>query len=288
MPDHIHHPRARRDGGLHILATTPALSLALARGADAIDALCGLPQLDAPGVYVALDDGGAYCGGSSLSVARRVARFTTGGAGAAPDALIAVVGGAAPLSDVDARALERIVHQALGHAGLRLRNRVTPEGAPVGHARYAALQGVWAECLAALRDVAPALAHPWRGPDYLTPPPDAGEDPDPYRTRWRATMRGVTASLRSCANGYVLEAGGQLRLTPIPSAPALCWTMREELAFCGAIVREPDRWRLTRDLWLPTLSACARVAFTSGVAQCWRVVDDEAELGLITPSALAH
>lgn len=268
---------SRAGNGYHVLQTGPALHLVLARGDDGLEAFSRDPALDSAGVYVAISRTG-YVGCSKSSVSSRTFRRIL--EGSMPDALLAIVGGAKPLLDREARALERIVFQSYDNAGLPLRNRAYPEGAPVGHERYSELQGYWAEAVAALRTVAPTLACGWTGPDYLVPPVDTGE---PLPTRWHGVMGEADATLCSSGSGYVVEAGSRIRLEPIPSAPALCQTMREELAFAGVLVREPFCLRLTRDVYLPTLAACSRFVFTGGGSAYWRV-DDCAEDVLFEPA----
>lgn len=281
MPNSTRPRSATLVEGYHVLAESSSLRLVLACGVPGMHAFSRDDHLDAPGVYVALS-ASAYVGCSTRSVSARTQRLTVGGS--TPDALLALVGGREPLDENDARALERIAFQAYERGGVPLRNLAYPDGAPVGHARYAELQGIWAEAVAALREGAPALALPWQGPDYLSPPLQIREAEEAlFATRWRGRMVDATATLRSCGIGYVVEAGSTLRLEPVTSAPGLCQTLREELAFMGVLVREPRVWRLTRDLHMPTLSACARVVFTSRSSGYWQVVDDE-ESGRFEPA----
>ena len=278
MPNLKHAARsaALPSEGFHVLAQSPTLRLVLATGVAGMQAFSRDDHLDAPGVYVALS-ATAYVGCSTRSVSARTQRLTVGGG--TPDALLALVGGRERFDEDDARALERISFQAYERAGVPLRNQAYPEGAPVGHQRYAELQGAWAEAVAALREAAPALALPWRGPDYLSPPPGIREAEEAlFATRWRGRMGDASATLRSCGAGYVVEAGSSLRLEPVASAAGLCQTLREELAFMGALVREPRAWRLTRDLYMPSLSACARVVFTTRSGGYWQAVDEEERL----------
>lgn len=261
--------------GFHVLPTTPALRLVLAYGTAAIEALLRNPAADAPGIYLSIRHTG-YLGCSETSISGRAARLAS-----ASDVILAVVGGENRLLEGDAHALERIAFQALDYAGVPLRNRNHPEGAPVGLQRYAHLQRVWAETMSALREVAPSLACPWLGPDYLLAPADADEV-EPLPTRWRGRMGEARATLRGCGTGYVVEAGSRIRLDPIASAPGLCRTMREELAFSGALVREPHCWLLTRDVHLPTLAACSRFVFTGGGSAYWHV-DEGADAILVEP-----
>lgn len=252
--------------GYHVREISPSLHLVLAYGAEGIEAFQRDPLLAAPGVYVSITRT-AYLGCAESSVSARAARLAP-----ASDALLALVGGAGRFQDGDAHALERIAFQALDAAGVPLRNRHYPEGAPVGLSRYVALQRAWAETTGPLRELAPRLACPWTGPDYLLPPP--GEDEaEPLPTRWRGALGAAQASLRSVGGAYVVEAGSRLRLEPIASAPGLCQTMRDELAFTGVIVREPQCWWLTRDVYLPTLAACSRFVFTGGGSGYWRVAN---------------
>jgi hypothetical protein len=259
-------PRPNSGDGYHVLETSPALRLALACGTSGIDAFRRDPAFKAPGIYLSITRTG-YVGCAEVSVTARTARLIDGS-----DAILALVGGDRLLDEDDAHALERIAFQAFDAAGMPLRNHIYPEGAPVGPTRYAALQLMWAETVRPLLEAAPALACPWTGPDYLVPPEEADEV-EPLHTRWRGATGEADATLRTCGSGsgYVVEAGSRLRLDPIPSAPGLCQVMREELAYMGAIVREPWCWRLTRDLHLPTLAACARAVFTSGSSAVWRV-----------------
>gem|GEM_PF-1288876 len=254
--------------GYNVLETPSEIRLVLACGVTGIGCFRRDRQLDAPGIYFAITRSG-YVGRADVSVSARTGRMTTGGG--MPDALLALVGGNKRFREGDARALERVAFQAYDQAGVPLRNGVYPEGEAVGHVRYAELQKFWAETLPALREVAPALACPWVGPDYLVPPEDEVE---PLPTRWRGAMGAASASLRSTGSGYAVEAGSRLRLEPIPSAPGLCEVMREELAFAGVLVREHCCWRLTRDVYLPTLAACSKFVFTSSSNSYWRVVQD--------------
>lgn len=270
---------SRAGNGFHVLQTTPALRLVLACGAAGIEAFSHDPNLDFPGVYVSVGRTG-YVGSTKTSVSGRTRRFTADGS--TPDALLAVVGGANTLRGCEARALERIVFQSYDQSGLPLRNRAYPEGAPVGHHRYVELHRMWAEAVAALRDVAPSLARAWTGPDYLVAPEDQ-DVMEPLPTRWHGAMGEAEATLRSCGTGYVVEAGSRLRLEPIPSAPALCQTMREELAFAGVLVREPFCWRLTRDVYLPTLAACSRFVFTGSGSAYWGI-DEGADAVVFEPA----
>lgn len=259
-------PRPGAGDGYHLLKTGSALRLALACGTSGIETFRRDPAFRVPGIYLAMTRTG-YVGCAEVSVTARSSRTSDGS-----DAILALVGGDEPLDEDDAHALERIAFQAFQQAGMPLRNHSYPEGAPVGPTRYAALQRLWAETVPSLLEVAPALACPWTGPDYLVPPEKADEV-EPLHARWRGATGQAEATLRTCGSGsgYVVEAGSRLRLDPINSAPGLCQVMREELAFMGAIIREATCWRLTRDLHLPTLAACASVVFTSSGSAVWRV-----------------
>lgn len=266
--------RALLGDGYHVLSAGTGLYLVLACGPSGLETFCRDQRLDQPGIYVSLAET-AYCGCGTISVARRARRLAVGGS--AGDGLLALVGGEAPFSEGDARVLERVAFQAYLEAGLPLRNVAYPEGRPVGLPRYAGLQRIWAQTVAALREVAPVLARPWQGPEYVSPhPDDGGEDVDP--TRWRGKKGATDATIRTCGTGYVLEAGSTIQLDPIESAPWLCWSVREELAFMGVLIREPNCWRLTRDLYLRTRAACSRVAFTSTTTSYWQVVDGNDDL----------
>ena len=230
------------------------------------------PELNSPGIYIAVSPDDAVYVGVAGNLLARTNRFTA--TPTPPAMLLYIAGNSAPLPQESALVIERIVYQAFRSAGLKMFNRYEPLGSPVSLGEYAELQASWAAMISALAPIVPGLACPWLDPGHTRMPPP--EPADAYHEeRLVAEKRGVRATVKRTSRGYVIQAGSRIRAEPIRSAGKLCIMMRIEAKYAGLLVRDGDHLRLTRPMLRRTLCSCSRFVFTTGETDIWQRPDDE-------------
>jgi len=230
------------------------------------------PELNCPGIYVAVSPEDAVYVGVAGNLLARTNRFTA--TPTPPALLVFIAGHTDPLSQESALVIERIVFQAFRSAGLKMFNRYEPLGSPVSLGEYAELQASWAAMISALAPIVPGLACPWLDPGHTRMPPR--EPADAYHEeRLVAEKCGIRAVVKRTSRGYVIEAGSRVRAAPIRSAGKLCSMMRVEARYAGLLVPDGEHLRLTRPVIRRTLCSCSRFVFTTGETNIWQRPDDE-------------
>ena len=230
------------------------------------------PELNCPGIYIAVSPDDAVYVGVAGNLLARTNRFTA--TPTPPAMLLYIAGNSAPLPQESALVIERIVYQAFRSAGLKMFNRYEPLGSPVDLDEYSSLQGDWAAMISALAPIVPGLACPWLDPGHTRLPPP--EPTDAYHEeRLVAEKRGIRAAVKRTSRGYVIQAGSRVRGEPIRSAGNLCRVMRIEARYAGSLVPDGDHLRLTRPMLRRTLCSCSRFVFTTGETDIWQRPDDE-------------
>jgi len=117
-----------------------------------------------PGMYIVSNGKGEHYVGSSGDVRGRTTPYLHGVL--KPARIIAIVGNGRPLQECEARALERIIIQALWPTAKYDANRDEPYGGRVNLEQYCWLQAAWSCLSMALRPIHPDIARPWIGPEY--------------------------------------------------------------------------------------------------------------------------
>jgi len=228
-----------------------------------------------PGMYIVSNGKGEHYVGSSGDVRGRTTPYLHGVL--KPARIIAIVGNGRPLQECEARALERIIIQALWPTAKYDANRDEPYGGRVNLEQYCWLQAAWSCLSMALRPIHPDIARPWIGPEYChLPPPDNGGVF--FGGRRTAKRKGVTASIVPNGRGYIIEPGSFIRKEPSDPGHLLAFTIRLESEFAGVLVPSGNQLRLTRPVFRDTLASCSKFVFDTADAAAWQPVEDDYEM----------
>lgn len=236
-----------------------------------------------PGTYIVSNGMGEHYVGSSGNVRSRTTPYLHGVL--KPARIIAIVGNGRLLHEAEARALERIIIQALWPTAKYDANRKEAYGGRVSLEQYCRLHAAWSCLGTALRPVHPDVARPWIGPEYChLPPPDNGSAF--FGGRRIAKRKGVTASIVSTGRGYIIEPGSFIRKEPSDPRHLLAFTIRMESEFAGVLVQRDNQLRLTRPVYRDTLASCSKFVFDTTDAAAWQPVEEDYEMSMTRSGGL--